>query len=64
MSHSTERPGLGAALGKFDSSDSNEKFWQLFTNVKIRETKIRRLEELKILLRVVEERILNIYKVK
>ena len=36
VSHSTEGPGVGVALGKFDSSDSNE----MFTNAKIRKTKI------------------------
>ena len=30
MSHSTEGPVMGAALGKFDSSNSNERF---LTNV-------------------------------
>ena len=39
MSHSNEGPGAGAAIGKFDSSDSNEGFWQMFTNVKIRKQK-------------------------
>ena len=62
VSHSTEGLGVEAALGKFDSSDSNERFWQMFTKVKIRKTKIWELEELKILFGVVEERILNIYK--
>ena len=56
------RSGLGAALGKFDSSDSNKRFWQMLANVKIRKTKIWGLEELKILFRVVEERISNICK--
>ena len=28
MSHSTEGPRVGAALGKFDSSGLNERFWQ------------------------------------
>ena len=46
----------------FDSSDSNERFWQIFTNVKIRKTKIWGFEELKMLFRFVEERILCIYK--
>ena len=62
MSHSTEGPGLGAALGEFDSGDSNERFWQMLTNVKIRKIKVWGFEELKILLWVVEERILNSYK--
>ena len=34
MRYSTEGPGVGLALGKFDSSDSNERFWQMFTNAK------------------------------
>ena len=59
MSHLTEGPGLGAALGKFDGSNSNERFWQMFTNVKIRKAKVWGLEELKMMLKVVEERILN-----
>ena len=62
VSRSTEGLGVGTALGKFDSCDSNERFWQMFTKVKIRKTKIWELEELKILFGVVEERILNIYK--
>ena len=61
MSHSTEMPGVGAAFGKFDISDSNERFWQIFTNVKIRKTKICGLEEVRMLSRFVEDRILNIY---
>ena len=52
---------MSAALGKLESSDSNESFWQMFTNAKIRKTKISGLEELKMLFRVVEERISNIY---
>ena len=56
------RTWVVAALGKFDSSDSNKRFWQIFINVKIRKTKIWGLEELKMLFRFVEERILNIYK--
>ena len=43
----------------FDSSDSI-RFWQIFTNVKIRKTKIWGFEELKMLFRFVEERILCI----
>ena len=39
-SHSTEGPRMGAGLGKFDSNDSNKRFRQMFTNVKIRKTKI------------------------
>ena len=58
VSHSTEGPGVGVALGKFDSSDSNE----MFTNAKIRKTKIWGLKELKMLFRVVDERTLNIHK--
>ena len=60
VSHSTEGLEVGAAFGKFDSNDSNERFWQVFTNVKIRETKIWGLEELKILFRIAEERIVNL----
>ena len=37
MSHPNEEPGMGATLEKFDSSDSNERLWQTFTNAKIRE---------------------------
>ena len=55
VSHSAEGSVVGAALGKFDSSDSNERFWQIFTNVKITKTKIWRLKELKMLFRFVEE---------
>ena len=58
MSHSTED------WQKFDSNDSNERFWQKFPNVKIRKTKIWGLEELEILFTVVEDRILNIHKIK
>ena len=46
VSHPNEEHGMGATLGKFDSSDSNERLWQTFTNAKIRE---------KMLFRVVEE---------
>ena len=46
----------------FDSRDSNKRFWQIFTNVKVRKTKIWGFEELKILFRFVEERYLCIYK--
>ena len=46
----------------FDSRNSNESFWQIFTNVKIRKTKIWGFEELKMLFRFVKERILCIYK--
>ena len=62
VSHSTEGPGVGTTLGKFNSSDSNERFWQMFANLKIGKTKIWRLEELEILLRVAEEIVLNVYK--
>ena len=44
----------------FDSRDSNERFWEIFTKVKIRKTKIWGFEELKMLFRFVEERILCI----
>ena len=47
MSHSNEGPGVGAALGKFDSSDTNEKFWQILTNVKITKQKFEDLKNLK-----------------
>ena len=62
----------------FDNRDSNERFWEIFTKVKVRKTKIWEFEELKILkirktkmwefeelkmlFRFVEERILCIYK--
>ena len=62
VSHSIEEPSVGAALRKFDSSDSNKRFWQRFTNVKIRKTKIWGLEELKMFSRFAEERTLNIYQ--
>ena len=61
MSHSNEGPGLSPALGKFDSSDSNERFWQLFTNVKIRKQKIGDLKNLKCCLEL-NKRMLNVYK--
>ena len=61
MSHLIYKPGVGAALGKFDSSDLNGSFWQMFSDVKIKKTKIWGLEELKMLFRFVE-RIFNIYK--
>ena len=47
VSHSNEGPGVGAALGKFDSSDTNEKFWQILTNVKITKQKFEDLKNLK-----------------
>ena len=47
MSNSNEGPGLGAALEKIDSSDSNERFWQMFTNVKVRKQKCEDLKNLK-----------------
>ena len=43
-------------------ADSSERFWQKFVDVKIRKTKIWGLDELKMLCRVVEKRIVNIYK--
>ena len=49
------RDGVGAAVVKFNSSDLNERF----DNLKIRKTKIWGLEELKMLFRFVEGRILN-----
>ena len=39
--HSTEGRRVGAALGKFDSGDSNKKFLQIATNVKIRGKNMR-----------------------
>ena len=47
MSHSNEGAGVGAALGKFGSSDSNERFWQIITNVKIGKQKFEDLKNLK-----------------
>ena len=61
MSHSNERPGLSAALGKFDSNNSNKRFWQMFTNVKIRKQKIGDLKNLKCCLEL-WKRIFNVYK--
>ena len=46
----------------FDSRDLNERFWEIFTKVNIRKTKKWGFEELKMLFRFVEERILCIYK--
>ena len=46
VSHSNEGLAVGAALGKFDSSDSNERFRQMFTNVKIGKQKIEHLKNL------------------
>ena len=46
----------------FDKRDSNERFWQISTKIKIRKTKIRGFEVLKMLFRFVEEKILYIYK--
>ena len=40
VSYLTERPGMGTALGKFGARDSYERFWQMFTKVKIKKTKI------------------------
>ena len=45
----------------FDRRDSNERFWAIFTKVKIRKTKIWGFEELKMLFRFVKERILRVY---
>ena len=36
VSHSNEGPRMGVALEKFDSSDSNERFRQMFTLEKIK----------------------------
>ena len=47
MSHSNEGHGVAVALGKFYSSDSNEKFWQMSSNVKIRKQKFEDLKNLK-----------------
>ena len=47
VSHSNEGPRVVAAFGKFNSSDSNERFWQMFTNIKIRKQKFEDLENLK-----------------
>ena len=47
VSHSNEGPGVGTALRKFNSSDSNERFWQMFTNVEIRKQKFEDLKNLK-----------------
>ena len=41
MRHSTEGRRVGAALGKFDSGDSNKKFLQMAANVKVREKNMR-----------------------
>ena len=63
MSHSTGGPGVGAALGKFDRSGSIERFWQIFTKVKIRKIKIWGLEELKMLFRFVDEKDKNYHQI-
>ena len=55
MIHSNERPEIGESLGKFERSDSNERFWQMFTNMKIRKQKFDDLKNFKWLLSVVEE---------
>ena len=47
MSHSNEGPGVGAALEKFDSSDSYKRFWQMLTILKIRKEKFEDLKNLK-----------------
>ena len=59
VSHSNEEPGVGAAFGKFDSCDSNERFWQMFTNVKIRKQKFEDLKNRKCCLEL-QKRILNV----
>ena len=46
MSHLNEGPGVDAALIKSESSDSNKRLWQMFTNVKIRK-KIEDMKNLK-----------------
>ena len=43
-SHSNEGPNV--ALGKFDSSGSNERLWQMFTNAKVRKQKSEDLKNL------------------
>ena len=48
MIHSNERPEIGESLGKFERSDSNERFWQMFTNMKIRKQKFDDLKNLKL----------------
>ena len=45
----------------FDSRDSNETFWQIFTKVKIRKTKTWGFKELKMLFRFVEERTFYVF---
>ena len=47
MIHSNERPKIGESLGKFESSDLNKRFWQMFTNMKIRKQKLDDLKNLK-----------------
>ena len=47
VSYSNEGSEVGAHLGKFDISDSNERFWQRFRNVKIRKQKSEDLKNLK-----------------
>ena len=42
--HSNEGPNV--ALGKFDSSGSNERLWQMFTNAKVRKQKSEDLKNL------------------
>ena len=39
--------GVRAAVGKFDSSDSNERFSQMFTIVKIKNQKFEDMKNLK-----------------
>ena len=62
MSHFTGGPDLAQLLENFTAVIRMKGFVQMFTKVNIRKTKISGLEELKILFRVVEERILSIYK--
>ena len=62
MSHLTEEPGVDAAFRKLDSSDSNGRFWQMLTNVKIRKRNVWGLEELKMMFKAVQEKMFNIYK--
>ena len=54
---------MGATIGKFDSSVSNEKFWQLLTSIKINKKK-QQFEDLKNLIYFLElqKGILNVYK--
>ena len=47
VSHSNEEPGVAKVLGKFDSSDSNERFCQMLRNIKISKQKFENLKNLK-----------------